>query len=260
MTRMRVVPRMFSESASRFGGDDKKEVSAVDSIKTKPPAQELVEKFDGDGNRILYEGTQEMTARLMFSASCFNIIYWTYYSVSAYYYQGVVLHGIEMGGDPRWGLAGAFGTGLMLYFTKEFAHHAARQAYETADGKRIGFVMHNILGGRGKKVEVHIGNARIINRKASTFGASLIPVRVKGLGKNVLIDDKGSFYDQDRLFDLLGQGRVTAGESGAGGMLGGDDDEAFPAQIDTKEARLEARKRAYKAGGKKGKKGKKQQF
>ena len=126
-------------------------------------------KIDSLGNKILYEGSQEMTTRLMFSASCFNIMYWTYYSISAYYYQGVVIQGIEMGGDPRWGMAGAFGTGLMLYFTKEFAHHAARKAYETADGKRIGFVMHNVMGGLGKRVEVHIGNARVIDRKGNTF-------------------------------------------------------------------------------------------
>lgn len=204
-------------------------------------------KLDSHGNKILYEGSQETTTRLMFSASCFNAVYWTYYSISAYYYQGVVIQGIEMGGDPRWGMAGAFGTGLMMYFTKEFAHHAARKAYETADGNRIGFVMHNILGGLGKKVEVHVGNARVINRKGgSTFGASLIPVRVKGLGKNVLLDDKGSFYEHRRLFDLLEAGNATSGQ--AGGILGGDDDEAFPSKVQSKDERFQKRKDTYKKG------------
>ena len=205
---------------------------------------EIGAKVDGQGNKILYEGSQEMTTRLMFSASCFNAIYWTYYSVSAYYYQGVVIQGIEMGGDPRWGMAGAFGTGLMMYFTKEFAHHAARRAYETSDGKRIGFVMHNIMGGMGKKVEVHVGNARVIDRKGSTFGASLIPVRVKGLGKNVLLDDKGAFYEERRLFSLLSEGNTTAGQSG--GVLGGDDEEAFPSKIQDKGERVRKMKQSFK--------------
>ena len=213
---------------------------------------EAYEKMDSDGNKVLYEGNQEFTARLMFSATAFNTVYWTYYSVSAWYYHDVVIQGIEMGGDPRWGMAGAFGTGLMTYFTKEFAHHAARKAYETADGKRIGFVMHNIIGGVGKKVEVHIGNARVIKKEGSALGASLLPVRVKGLGKNVLVDSKGKFYWSRRLFDLLKEGDTVAGESG--GILGGSDEEAFPAKIDSKEDRRQRLRAQFKRG--KGKKGK----
>lgn len=207
---------------------------------------EAVEKVDSDGNRVLYEGTQELTARLMFSASVFNFAYWSYYSVSSWYYQGVVIQGIEMGGDPRWGMAGAFGTGLMFYFTREFAHHAARKAYETADGERIGFVMHNIMGGMGKKIEVSVGNARVIKKQGSTFGASLLPVRVKGLGKNVLVDSKGKFYWSRRLFELLKEGDTVAGVGGAGGILGGSDEDAFPQKVDTKEERQQKVKAQFK--------------
>ena len=110
---------------------------------------------------------------------------------------------------------------VMFYFTRQFAHHAARKAYETRDGKRIGFVMHNVIGGIGKKVEVSVGNARVIRKDGSAFGASLLPVRVKGLGKNVLIDSKGKFYWSRRLFDLLKEGDIVAGVGGAGGILGG---------------------------------------
>lgn len=212
---------------------------------------EEMEKLDPDGNKVLYEGTQELTARLMFSASVFNFAYWSYYSVSSYYYQGVVVEGIEMGGDPRWGMAGAFGTGLMFYFTREFAHHAARKAYETRDGKRIGFIMHNVMGGIGKKVEVSVGNARVIRKDGSAFGASLLPVRVKGLGKNVLVDSKGKFYWSRRLFELLREGDTVAGVAGSGGILGGSDEEAFPQKVNGKTERQQKVKEQFK-GRKKG--------
>lgn len=212
---------------------------------------EEMEKLDPDGNKVLYEGTQELTARLMFSASVFNFAYWSYYSVSSYYYQGVVVEGIEMGGDPRWGMAGAFGTGLMFYFTREFAHHAARKAYETRDGKRIGFIMHNVMGGIGKKVEVSVGNARVIRKDGSAFGASLLPVRVKGLGKNVLVDSKGKFYWSRRLFELLKEGDTVAGVAGSGGILGGSDEEAFPQKVNGKTERQQKVKEQFK-GRKKG--------
>ena len=148
-------------------------------------------------------------------------------------------------------MAGAFGTGLMFYFTREFAHHVARKAYETRDGKRIGFIMHNVMGGIGKKVEVSVGNARVIRKDGSAFGASLLPVRVKGLGKNVLVDSKGKFYWSRRLFELLKEGDTVAGVAGSGGILGGSDEEAFPQKVSGKTERQQKVKEQFK-GRKKG--------
>ena len=86
------------------GGNDEIDDTSLDS------------PVDKEGNKILYIGTQELVCRMMFFVTSFNFAYWTYYITNAWYYDGVtVTHmNIPLGGDPRWGFAGAFGTGLMV--------------------------------------------------------------------------------------------------------------------------------------------------
>ncbi len=202
---------------------------------------------DEFGNKILYRGTQDLVVRLLFGASSFNFVYWTYYTMSSYYYQGVVIEGVNLGGDIRWGAVGAFATGLMFYATKMFKDNACMMVYSTGD--RIGFQMHNFLGGSGRRVEASPGNVRLLGEGRSTrFGSSFIPLRVKGMGKNVLIDEKGKFYHNNELRRLLQeQGELSADAVAADA----DSEEYFVGKLDSKEKRI-----AFKAS----KRGKKQRF
>jgi hypothetical protein len=101
--------------------------------------------------------------------------------------------------------------------------HAAFQVYETGDGKRLGFQMHDMVGRPGRRVEVSVGNVHFLNKtnditrseaeqeaaeaKAGVFnkiaGTSHVPIFVKGMGGNVLIDSEGKFYDKERLVALF---------------------------------------------------------
>jgi hypothetical protein len=102
----------------------------------------------------------------------------------------------------------------MFYVTKQYSHHAVSSCYETVDGERLGFQMHNIFGQPGRKIEVRVGNASMLdpsNSKKTTLGSSYIPLRVKGVDRNVLIDESGEYLVDDaqggvRLFGLLSSG------------------------------------------------------
>ena len=180
----------------------------------KPVNMYTDKRFDAQGNKIVYTANQELTCRVMLSASMFNLFYWSYYLATCAYYKDVIIQGVNLGGDPRWGFAGAFGTGLMFYVTKQYSHHAVSSCYETADGERLGFQMHNIFGQPGRKIEVRVGNASMLdptNSKKTTLGSSYIPLRVKGVDRNVLIDESGEYLVDDaqgcvRLMGLLSSG------------------------------------------------------
>jgi len=114
----------------------------------------------------------------------------------------VVVQGIEIGGSLGWGMVGAFGTGAILFFSREYAHHAVSRSYLSDDGKRIGFQVYTVLGYPGRKYEVPIGNARLM-RTQSLFFSSVTPVSVEGMGKNLLLDPRGAFYEDGKLLQLL---------------------------------------------------------
>ena len=152
--------------------------------------------------------------------------------------------------DSRWGIVGAFGTGVMFWGTTQFAHHAAYTSYETADGLRVGFQMHNVLGNPGRKIEASPAN--IVRGPDSTWGFSnkLVPLRISGMGKvrlsiifmttvliffsslniadllrirqNVLIDSSGKFYGNNRLISLIDRaniGKAMVSEADVGAAL-----------------------------------------
>jgi hypothetical protein len=116
-----------------------------------------------------------------------------------------------LGEYPTIGVAGLFGTGLIFGATYNYAHHYVARAYESGDGKRIGFQFHTMTGKLGRKIEVSRENAEALdvdsmrNRNAlvrSMMGAA-VPVNVKGLNFNVLLDTEGEFDEDGRLMDLL---------------------------------------------------------
>ena len=55
------------------------------------------------GNKILYhsQDKQQFTVRIMLGSACFNLFYWTYHLLQCYLFEGVVLQGVSLGGDPR---------------------------------------------------------------------------------------------------------------------------------------------------------------
>ncbi|RYY83652.1 hypothetical protein EON63_10780 [archaeon] len=57
---------------------------------------------------------------------------------------------IDLGGDPSWSYLGLAATGLFVYFTRHFAHQTVYQSYLSADGKRMGFQVHNLFGSPGE--------------------------------------------------------------------------------------------------------------
>eukprot|EP01041_Mallomonas_annulata_P000765 gene765-1460_t len=151
---------------------------------------------------LLHEGKHDFVIRAMFSSGCVNLLVWSQYVGNYFMNHNVVLHGIEMGGDVAWGSIGLFGTGLIFYFTREYAIHAVRRCYLTADNKRLGFQVHTILGYSGRKYEVPIGNAKFLPAR-SVFMSSVLPVSIKGFNKNLLIDPLGTFYHDEKLKKLL---------------------------------------------------------
>lgn len=119
-----------------------------------------------------------------------------------------------------WAAFGVTLTGLVSFFTRSYAHSAVLQAYETADGRRIGVQTHTILGFPGQKVEFPIGNAHLLQPKENYLDPSLskdesgsiksmffsntqIPVKLAGFKSNLVFDKKGSYYEDYRLLDLL---------------------------------------------------------
>ena len=194
------------------------------------------------GEKLLYEGPQTFQIRMMFGVGCVNVLYWTYYMSTCYLYKDVVHHGIAFGGDPSWGYIGIAGTVIIFYCTREYSQHAAYYAYETADGKRLGFQLHTMLGFPGRKIEASIGNVRLANTMSSSMGSSFVPLRVEGVGKNVLIDRDCTYYANGRLMELL-----KVGNSNSGGVVRSEDGEGKATMIssrmlDSKEHRIEWKK------------------
>jgi hypothetical protein len=188
-----------------------------------------------NGDKLLYEMSQEFHIRMMFGVGCINVIYWSYYLSTCFLYKDVVHQGINFGGDPTWGYLGAVGTVVIFYATREYSNHAAYFVYETADGKRIGFQLHTMLGFPGRKIEASIGNVRLANTMASGMGSSFVPLRVEGVDKNVLIDRDGTYYGNGRLYALLKLGGPGGNRGGSASSSSG----SATAPVDSKEKRIE---------------------
>jgi len=196
-----------SGSGSGGGGasGEERDPSIVKEVETSP--------VDALNNKVLYKGNEGFSCRLLLSVSSFNAFYWTYYLTNCYFYDGVVIQGVELGGNPTWGYFGAFCTGLMFYASQQFSHHAVYRAYESSDGLRIGFQMHNLFGQPGRKLEVAIGNARLLDGTGKSnlgLGGSYLLLRVVGVNRNVILDHKGQFFYNSRLYDLLERGVTSS--------------------------------------------------
>ncbi len=108
------------------------------------------------------------------------------------------------GGDLGFGLIGLGGSAVIFHLARIYALHAVRKGYLTNDEARIGFQVHNILGNPGRKYEFPIGNAKVLEHQRF-FLNSVIPVSVKGMGYNLLLDPDGIFHDKNKLISILKQ-------------------------------------------------------
>lgn len=166
------------------------------------------EKSEVTGEVNLYKAPNSITIPAMFGIGCFNSFYWS----AALFDHYVIPSGFSMLGEyPSMGVAGLFGTGLIFGSTYQYSHHYAARAYESADGQRIGFQFHTILGKLGRKVEVSKENVRALNvasykkdnRVMGAMLGSTVPLSVKGLTFNVLLDSSGEFDSEGKLMDLI---------------------------------------------------------
>ncbi len=234
---------IFGESKKHSNDMGSSAVSANSNSETSVGANSSAEKpVDEYGNAILYRGHQNSVVKLLFGASSFNFFYWTYYSVNAWYYDGVLVQGVQLGGDIRWGVLGGFATGLMFYATKVYKDNSCMMAYlvkgkeGSGEADRLGFQMHNFFGGPGRRIEVNSSNVRLVDKdsqESARFGSSFLPIRVKGLSKNVLIDDKGDFYYNGKFRQILFENQAVPVNGGASAS----EKEIFLGDIDSKERR-----------------------
>ena len=180
--------------------------SAVRTRMMKAFSTESTSSNDSTPSEInLYKGHQKLTIRTMLGISMVNMFYWSSIISNHCFVAGKVVEGIDLAGtDPPWGYFVVAATGLIIYFTRHFAHNVVYQSYLTPDQKRIGFQVHNLFGNPGRKFEVQVGKAKFLSDvqmrefqsntspaqplQRSLFNSSLIALRVDGIEGNVLID------------------------------------------------------------------------
>lgn len=114
------------------------------------------------------------------------------------------MNGVDIGGDIRWPILGAVGTFIMGACTRMYSRNCIRSAYLTEDGKRLGFQVHTIFGVAGPKFEASLNNCTLASDKQQKIAMrQLIPVQLEGLGRNLLLDGDGIYYDNGKLIKLL---------------------------------------------------------
>lgn len=115
----------------------------------------------------------------MLGVTFFNFMYWSYQLTISYAYKGVVMNGIEMGGDIKWPIIGMCGTAIMIVSTRLYSRNCVRQAYLTPDGRRLGFQVHTIFAVAGPKVEALVSNTTLVEKEQQKMlMRSIIPVKL----------------------------------------------------------------------------------
>lgn len=134
----------------------------------------------------------------------------------------MVVKGISLGGDPTWGVFGVVASTGLLFMSGHYAHQSVYRVYLTSNNQRIGFQVHTIFGYPGKKYEMQLGNARLVNRKqvqefsntnakisdfqegkSGFLNSSLIPIQVPTKNTNLVIDRSGLRPGDRRVLDAL---------------------------------------------------------
>ncbi len=165
----------------------------------------MKENFRGDvdPNLVLYKGESEFLVRMLFGTATFNLIYWTQYLVYAAYNTDVLMNGIPVAGELKWGYLGLVGTSVMYFMNIYMSRYTIRRVYYPASGdaNRIGFQMYNMLGFPGRKIETELGNTKVWKVRSDKDEHM---IRIGGFGRNLLLAEKADYgASKDMLVDLL---------------------------------------------------------
>ena len=115
--------------------------------------------------------------------------------------------------SPWFGVAGSVGTVVIFTVNYMYSRNAISEIYETEDGQRLGFCMHNMYGGPGRRFEVPLGNARFSDVSSTTFAKDTISLKIDGVPNNCIMDKDGEFFDSERLRFLLVPHKVNPSDS-----------------------------------------------
>ena len=114
-----------------------------------------------------------------------------------------------MGGDVKWPIIGSLGTVIMIGCTRLYSRNCVRQAYITADQKRLGFQVHTMFAVAGPKVEASIHNVQLVNEEQQKMlMRAILPIKLEGMDKNLLLDADGIYYDNGKLIQLLEENKL----------------------------------------------------
>lgn len=162
---------------------------------------------------LLYKGNKGTYIKGMLGLAGFNVCYWTTLIAADYFYKAPTIDGATFLSNPWWGYMGGIASAGIFYVTKKFSQNSVYKAYLSADGERLGFQMHTIIGSPGRKVEFALGNAKLLQKvskadmdkpgQSGFLSTTALPVSVEGLEFNALLDKKGTYYENAMILDLL---------------------------------------------------------
>jgi hypothetical protein len=128
-------------------------------------------------------------------------------------FDGKVVQGIDLAGDPMWGYVGSAATGLFFFLSRRFAHHMVYESYLTPDEKRIGIQVHTAFGNPGKKYEIPLGKIQFLEKDFKLEGAqkrsmfmssSMVPLKIEGITTGNMLVDRSALHAYNyRFVDLL---------------------------------------------------------
>lgn len=183
---------------------------SLSSSSSNSPQPTSVDPIDvsSTGEKLLFESDQYFTIRMMLGGVATSVMYWSYHLIDCYLYPGeIASSGFAIMGNPAVGVAGLGLSGFCLYTTRHYANVNVKRAYESPDGRRIGFQMHNIYGSYGRKLEALPSNLKFtLPEEKNLTNSSLARMEIIGAKTNVFIDITGKFYGT-RLRELMN--RVT---------------------------------------------------
>jgi hypothetical protein len=163
--------------------------------KTDVSSESFIESMGKQSQeKLLYLGGSQkrFIIRTMFGLGAFNAFYWSAQIANNYAFKDVVVKGVALAGDPFWAFIGTAATCFICFFTREYAHSAVYQGYETLDGERLGFQFHNVLGSPGRKVEVERHTVRPVSpTQLATFVKEIAAANESMLADEIADDING---------------------------------------------------------------------
>jgi hypothetical protein len=134
------------------------------------------------------------------------------------------------------GMVGVIASSFIMWGLNRFGPRMVRIAYESADGKRLGFNMYNFMGSPGRTIEAAHHNVRI--SKGKTMSADSLLLDIKGANSPIILDKQADFLQDKKLMNFL---------------LGTLNDESVDDRVVSKEERVSKLKEDYGSRARKNK-------